>query len=979
MEDVSIEKCNSIIKEINKFITEIINYNICGHINISENGILSHNLNFNSNPSVYIKNGTLYKSNVNINELKEMEEELEEEKKDIVIYPEILLNIDYNNTSVEEPISKKTNKKQQQDGTKTTTKKTTIKKTTTKKTTTKEKTTKKIEMNDEGMVEKFLKYYMPEMLFIISTYKNYYNSLKNETVIVEITNIIKDYIILNLINFCKIQQNNKDGYKEISKCIHDNDLSSSTTEFLEQQFNSLAKQLNSDLFELLKKTQKTKTEEISNDIFKICISTENQGIANSRNKVFQTITMSKTITKKKFALCLDDSDFIGFFNYVDLIDSNFIKNLNECTKLSGEIDIEKGLSFRFGEYTRGQQYYGGILVSFWTKIFSISDLHKFKNNIADIGEDGPTLYSYLSDENETLNNVIQLKKLFNENHPRCGLPIYINYSKNNNPHCNAPIPIKIEYESNGDTCSMFTTFDYIYSYPSVQILEDAITRKNISEKNEIDLRNEEKKTEKENLKKRTEKNDKTNIIKNIMPPYNYNITTNDAERIFGYPLAKIISNHPLDKKVGINGYNADILDSLKKYYEFYTYLPKEQIEKMKIEKIDKDGKKEKMKIEKIDKAGKKEKIIDRDGFLKERNYLGTEIYTLNINNDLTSGIETDISDKIIHHVNKTFVLNYETKRYLKLEENGIKKIIKTYVNLNQEEIKKAKHEYVLLHKDILLKVVISYLLSEKIEIAEKILNCLNSDEELKKILKNLRERNLTEETLKNYLLTNENRTVLKIEKLTKYLEKEKLLKGIIGGYPLNNGEMKEVIEEYVKNYYTKLALKLLNDNGPFEEYIKERYIELNLNSKDLEKLIKEIQSYKLEYSKIKNTINDYFTAKKIKDGFSDEKLKEYKQLCSSIDSELLKKQELSVYYFGSDDRIKFDNIQFVQRLMWNDYREKKCGNIENYAFYGSSLMSTINNFFKKQWILCLLLICIMIIIVIIIIFTVKKWKIINKK
>lgn len=96
------------------------------------------------------------------------------------------------------------------------------------------------------------------------------------------------------------------------------------------------------------------------------------------------------------------------------------------------------------------------------------------------------------------------------------------------------------------------------------------------------------------------------------------------------------------------------------------------------------------------------------------------------------------------------------------------------------------------------------------------------------------------------------------------------------------------------------------------------------------------------------------------------------------DYKLLEKKILKVYYFGSSNTISSEE-QFIQRLKWNNYDKDTCGDIRGYAFYGSNIITMVNNFFKNKLILSLLLICIIIIINIIIIVIIKKKKATHKK
>ena len=715
---------------------------------------------------------------------REMEEEnvkiLKKQFKGI-IYPEILLNVDYNNsfkTNLETQQRKKTKSKQE----------------------TIVKINRKINENtiNETLMKAFLDNYMPKMLFIISTYKNKENDLRNKTVIDEIENIIKDYIILNLINLCDIKHD-KSGYKDMSTNIYQYEnillpskntasnvinettngitvtvsLRNRLSKSLHEQFEKLARSLNVNLFG---KLEQQTFGNIFNDIFKICVSTQNQRIANSRNKVFQTI--NDKITEKKFALCLDDSDFIGFFNYNNG-DGNFIQTLLEYELLSGELNIDKGLSFRFGVGNKGQQNYGGSIVSFWTKIFPVNSLKNFKNNVADVGEDGPTLYSYLANKENVSNNVIRLKNLYDiKDHPRKGYPVYIKYVDNMNPHYNAPIPINIKYILDGFTYNKFTTFDYLYTYKNKKELEEALQK---IIKCEIEERKAAAERKNKNIKKCATK--KTILTIRILPPSGYDITDCTTEKIFGYPLAKIISNAENADRDMSNGYNDKILRDLEEHMdekEFFTFLNGKQIRKMKVKNM---CNKQDL-LENRNYLGTKIYELDlnknKKDLLENRNYLGTKIYESDLDEN-----EEDYHENLIEWVNKKFKDSYKSKKYMQLD----------YKKSNEKEV-----------------------------------------------------------------------------------------------------------EEH---------------NTKIDEYIK--------------------------------------------------------------DKELLKKQTLSVYYLGSNDNVTFDSIEFIQRLMWNNYKEEKCGSIENYAFYGSDLMNTINNFFKKRWILSLLLISIMIIVIIIIIIIIKKRKITNKK
>lgn len=774
--------------------------------------------------------------------------------------------------------------------------------------------------NDEDIMEIFLDHYMPNMLFIISTYRKAENNLMNVTVIKEIENIVRDYIILNLINFCKIKHDGK-GYKDISTEIYKTDnillpSKNGLSKSLHEQFEKLAQNLNDDLFKQLKQKE---TRDITNDIFKVCISTKNQRIANSRNKVFQTI--NNQITNKIFALCLDDSDFIGFFNY-NGEKGNFIKSLLEYKLLSGELDTGKGLSFRFGESNKGQHNYGGSIVSFWTKIFLIESLKNFKNNVADVGEDGPTLYSYLPDKENVSNNVIRLKNLFNDSKSsRKGYPVYINYSENMNPHYNAPIPIIIKYELDGKITSMFITFDYLHTYPNGHDLKTALQREYIEKINIIENKTNEKEEDVEEYVKKNE----IKIMKNILPPYEYYITDNITEKIFGYPLAKIISNHPLDEKIMINGYDNSVLTSLDTYDEFYTFLNGNQIGKMNLKGIN-----------------------NKKDLLNKRNYLGTKIYVLRSENLVNLVNDEEFSNKLIHNINIVFVLNYKIKNYLELVKDKLIPKIISYVESNEFELKNAYEEYISLDEDGLKNAVKEFLVNET---GEKIIES-RVNKRLEKTKKKL-EKKLE----KPIIIPEELKEKIEIEEKEKYLKSNEKLESTISDYIKSEGLSDEAIEEYVKNRYIKLALILLNNKSLVKFY------NLNTYKETLKEKIKLIRSY--------------FKAKE-RGKISKDDIETYKIKCSIIESNLLEKQTLPVYYLGSNSNITFNNIEFIQRLMWNNYKEKTCGNIPNYSFYGSNLMNTINNFFKKQWILCLLLICIIVIVVIIIIVVIKKRKIINK-
>lgn len=206
---------------------------------------------------------------------------------------------------------------------------------------------------------------------------------------------------------------------------------------------------------------RTNEEFIKKSEFKICITNVNLGVASNRNKLFNNIN---EFTDKKYALCLDDSDFIGF-------DEKYKKCYDELESRISTDDLQKGFAPP-NQGTNGQH------ISFWTKIIPVEKLKYYKNFCADICEDGITgiRQNIYNDFNDLELNVIKKIKKNEKNeedeedkkdkkdkkNKKDKTYSYMNYNeKGLNPHYNPPSIIIIVFDRKRQK---LTTLDYLLTY-----------------------------------------------------------------------------------------------------------------------------------------------------------------------------------------------------------------------------------------------------------------------------------------------------------------------------------------------------------------------------------------------------------------------------------------------------------------------------------------------------------------------------------
>lgn len=180
-------------------------------------------------------------------------------------------------------------------------------------------------------------------------------------------------------------------------------------------------------------SDKNTLEILKNDCFKLCISDINMNTPINRNKL---VPFVKSITKQKYVLCLDDSDFIGFSeNYRDFFNKQYDSG-----------DPLKGFAIQNSPAS-------GKHISFWTKIIPVDKIGEYTNFLADICEDGITAIrqNIYDDFNIADQNAEDIYKT------------YIDY-KGLTPHYNPPLILIVYMPGNR---VKLTILDYLLSYDNL--------------------------------------------------------------------------------------------------------------------------------------------------------------------------------------------------------------------------------------------------------------------------------------------------------------------------------------------------------------------------------------------------------------------------------------------------------------------------------------------------------------------------------